>query len=223
MTASCAPRPSPPAREHRQCSNPDVLLTTLPRPVPGRSGRARIGHIPCAYRHTGITGGQRDKRERREPMAGQLHDTVPATGAARRSDAGAMRLSRRDTDGLIQCAAHYGTPATCSPPRSPPSPPGSGRAWCRSGRFFTHLPGAGPPPGKAGRPGRTHKGRARAARPRQASVWPPGHARPRTSQDTGQTTARRSRPPISDRRTNARRKRAGAQAGKRKWPGKTQR
>ncbi len=28
----------------------------------------------------------------------------------------------------------------------------------------------------------------------RTSVRPPGHARPRTSQDTGQTTARRSRP-----------------------------
>jgi hypothetical protein len=65
--------------------------------------------------------------------------------------------------------------------------------WCRSGRFFTHLPGAGPSPGKSGGPGRTHQGRARAARP-AASVRPPGHARPRTSQDTGQTIARRSRP-----------------------------
>ena len=40
----------------------------------------------------------------------------------------------------------------------------------------------------------SHKGRARAARPRQASVRPPAHARPRTRQDTGQTTACRSPP-----------------------------
>lgn len=46
-------------------------------------------------------------------------------------------------------------------------------------RFFTHLPGAGPPPGKAGGPGRTHKGRARAARPRQPAYGP----RPRTAAD----------------------------------------
>jgi hypothetical protein len=65
-------------------------------------------------------------------------------------------------------------------------------ARCRVVRFFTHLPGAGPSPGKPGGPGRAHKGRARAARPRRASVRPPGHARPRTRQDTGQTTSRRS-------------------------------
>jgi len=43
-------------------------------------------------------------------MPGQLHDTVPATGTARRSDHGAVRLGRRDIDGLILCAEHYGAP-----------------------------------------------------------------------------------------------------------------
>jgi hypothetical protein len=70
-------------------------------------------------------------------------------------------------------------------------------ARCRSGRFFTHLPGAGPSPGKSGGPGRSIRAGQRAARPRRASVRPPGHARPRTSQDTGQTIARRSPPPFT--------------------------
>src|SRR5260370_11000207 len=43
-------------------------------------------------------------------MTGQLHDTAAATGAARRSDAGAVRLGQRDIDGLILCAEHYGAP-----------------------------------------------------------------------------------------------------------------
>ncbi len=43
-------------------------------------------------------------------MTGQLRDTVPATGAARRADAGAVHLGRRDIDGLILCAEHYGAP-----------------------------------------------------------------------------------------------------------------
>jgi hypothetical protein len=38
----------------------------------------------------------------------------------------------------------------------------------------------------------------------RASVRPPGHARPHTRQDTGQTTARRSRPHPSPRSANAR-------------------
>ncbi len=43
-------------------------------------------------------------------MTGQLRDTVPATGAARRADYGAVHLGRRDIDGLILCAEHYGAP-----------------------------------------------------------------------------------------------------------------
>ena len=39
-----------------------------------------------------------------------------------------------------------------------------------------------------------HKGRAQGGPAFAASVRPPGHARPRTSQDTGQTIPRRSRP-----------------------------
>ena len=100
-------------------------------------------------------------------------------------------------------------------------PPAGTGARCRSVRFFTHLPGAGPSPGKPGGPDRAHKGRARAARPRQASVRPPGHARPRTSQDTGQTTARRSRrrQPPPARKCTQERKRPPAQ-GKKKRPEK---
>jgi hypothetical protein len=43
-------------------------------------------------------------------MAGPLHDTIGATVAARRSDAGTVRLGRRDIDGLILCAEQYGAP-----------------------------------------------------------------------------------------------------------------
>src|SRR6266851_970006 len=42
----------------------------------------------------------------RGAMTGQLHDTV----AARRADYGAVRFGRRDIDGLILCAEHYGAP-----------------------------------------------------------------------------------------------------------------
>src|SRR5690242_6046504 len=51
----------------------------------------------------------RDSRSRGEPMPGPLHDTIPA-GAARRSDAGVVRLGQRDIDGLILCAEHYAAP-----------------------------------------------------------------------------------------------------------------
>jgi hypothetical protein len=41
-------------------------------------------------------------------MTGQLNDT--ATVTARRADYGTVRLGRRDIDGLILCAEHYGAP-----------------------------------------------------------------------------------------------------------------
>ena len=41
-------------------------------------------------------------------MTGQLRDT--ATVTPRRSDHGAVRLGRRDIDGLLLCAEHYGAP-----------------------------------------------------------------------------------------------------------------
>ena len=41
-------------------------------------------------------------------MTGPLHDTLSTP--PRRSDYGAVRLGRRDIDGLIMCAEHYGAP-----------------------------------------------------------------------------------------------------------------
>jgi hypothetical protein len=41
-------------------------------------------------------------------MTGPLHDTVTVT--PRRADYGSVRLGRRDIDGLILCAEHYGAP-----------------------------------------------------------------------------------------------------------------
>ena len=41
-------------------------------------------------------------------MPGPLHDTVTTT--PRRADYGEVRLGRRDIDGLILCAEHYGAP-----------------------------------------------------------------------------------------------------------------
>jgi hypothetical protein len=51
-------------------------------------------------------------------MTAQAHDTtttpasaVPAPRQARRADAGTVRLSQRDIDGLLLCGEHYGAPA----------------------------------------------------------------------------------------------------------------
>lgn len=43
-------------------------------------------------------------------MPGHLHDTAPVSGTPRRADVGTVRLGRRDTDGLLLCAEHYGAP-----------------------------------------------------------------------------------------------------------------
>ncbi len=44
-------------------------------------------------------------------MTAQAHDTttttVPAARPARRADAGTVRLSQRDIDGLLLCGEHY--------------------------------------------------------------------------------------------------------------------
>src|ERR1700685_3661248 len=41
---------------------------------------------------------------------GYPRPAVPATGAPRRADYGAVRLGRRDVNGLILCAEHSGAP-----------------------------------------------------------------------------------------------------------------
>jgi len=48
-------------------------------------------------------------------MAAEAHDTIIAARLARRADAGTVRLSQRDIDGLLMCGEHYGcryNPAT---------------------------------------------------------------------------------------------------------------
>jgi len=52
-------------------------------------------------------------------MTAQAHDTTTVTTTAvtttarpaRRADAGTIRLSQRDIDGLLLCGEHYGAPA----------------------------------------------------------------------------------------------------------------
>ena len=43
-------------------------------------------------------------------MAGQLNNAVTGARPARRVDAGAIRLSQRDINGLLLCGEHYGAP-----------------------------------------------------------------------------------------------------------------
>ena len=40
----------------------------------------------------------------------QAQDTITTARPARRADAGTVRLSQRDIDGLLLCGEHYGAP-----------------------------------------------------------------------------------------------------------------
>ena len=144
--------------------------------------------------------------------AARLHDPAQSSHPVRLRARGASAVS-------CDCGERWEWPRdrSTTPARRARCPPPRPGARCRSVRFFTHLPGAGPPPCKAGRPGRTHQGRPASGPASPASVRPPGHARPRTSQDTGQTTARRSRRrPTRPPRKCTQEKEKAARAGKRK-------
>jgi hypothetical protein len=43
-------------------------------------------------------------------MTAQAHDTITPARPARRADAGTVRLSQRDIDGLMLAGEHYGAP-----------------------------------------------------------------------------------------------------------------
>ena len=79
-------------------------------------------------------------------MTGQT-DTLAAPRAARRADAGTVRLSQRDIDGLLLCGEHYGAPydllaeALQVPPDRVPA---IVARWRRAGYAATGRLGPGP-------------------------------------------------------------------------------
>jgi hypothetical protein len=70
---------------------------------------------------------------------------MTVTASPRRSDYGAVRLGRRDIDGLIMCAEHYGAPYDCSRPRSARSLPGCAGSWRGGAGPGTQPPGGWDP------------------------------------------------------------------------------
>ena len=86
-------------------------------------------------------------------MTGPQHGTIPVPGTLRRSDHGAVRLGRRDIDGLILCAEQHGAPydllgsalsvqpAGCAASR----PGGGGPGWPPPRGWAPARPGAGSP------------------------------------------------------------------------------
>jgi hypothetical protein len=78
-------------------------------------------------------------------MPGPLHDTVTTT--PRRADYGQVRLGRRDIDGLILCAEHYGAPydlLAAALAAQPARLRGITARWRRAGFAATGRLGPGP-------------------------------------------------------------------------------
>jgi len=80
-------------------------------------------------------------------MAEQAHDIRVAARPARRADAGSVRLSQRDIDGLILCGEHYGAPydlLAAALRVTPERVPGVVARWRRAGYAATGRLGPGP-------------------------------------------------------------------------------
>ena len=81
-------------------------------------------------------------------MTAQAHETVTAARAARRADAGAVRLSQRDIDGLLLCGEHYGASydlLAAALRVHPDRLPAIVARWRRTGYAATGRLGPGPP------------------------------------------------------------------------------
>jgi hypothetical protein len=80
-------------------------------------------------------------------MAAQAHHTASTERPAQRADAGTVRLSQRDIDGLLLCGEHYGAPydllaaALAVPPGRLPT---LTARWRRTGYAATGRLGPGP-------------------------------------------------------------------------------
>jgi hypothetical protein len=79
-------------------------------------------------------------------MAGQTDTTITAA-RPRRADAGTVRLSQRDIDGLLLCGEQYGAPAdllAAALRTDPAGLPAITRRWRRAGYALTGRLGPGP-------------------------------------------------------------------------------
>jgi hypothetical protein len=77
----------------------------------------------------------------------QLNDPATTTRPTRRADAGLVRLSQRDIDGLLLCGEHYGTPSDLLAAALRVAPgrlPAVTARWRRAGYAATGRLGPGP-------------------------------------------------------------------------------
>ena len=80
-------------------------------------------------------------------MTVQAHDTITTARPARRADAGTVRLSQRDIDGLMLCGEHYGVPVDLLAAAlrvAPDRLPAITSRWRRAGYAATGRLGPGP-------------------------------------------------------------------------------
>ena len=133
-----------------------MRLRILRSPSPRLAARNNR-HIPCIYDHAGHWRLLLLRGRLGIAMTVQAHDTTTTTittapaRPARRADAGTVRLSQRDIDGLILAGEHYGAPPTCSLRRCGSSPTGCPRSPRGGGGPGTPPPaGSAPDPGGAG-------------------------------------------------------------------------
>src|SRR5579862_9583170 len=128
-----------------------MRLRTSDGPYPRRPERNNR-HIPCESEHTGHLRLLLP-REGGSVMAVQTGTDSPAGPAgppgrtARRADAGVVRLTQRDIDGLLLCGEHYGAPydllaAALGVP--PGRLPAIVRRWRRAGYAAAGRLGPGP-------------------------------------------------------------------------------
>ena len=113
-------------------------------PAPARNNR----HISCIDGYTKAAGDPGTAGKAEMNTSAHAHDTTtPAARPARRADAGTIRLSQRDIDGLLLVGEHTGAPydllARALQVDQDPLPPILAR-WRRAGYAATGRLGPGP-------------------------------------------------------------------------------
>src|SRR5580692_1709336 len=94
-----------------------TMRLRMPQPSSRRSPARNNRHISCFCDHAGHPRLLLQRGKAGTSMTAQAHDTITsdtispaAVRPARRADAGTVRLSQRDIDGLLLCGEHYGAP-----------------------------------------------------------------------------------------------------------------
>ena len=106
-------------------------------------------HISCISEYTGAAGDPGEAGKAEMNTTAHTHDTTAPAAArlSRRADAGSIRLSQRDIDGLLLCGEHWGAPADLLGTAlrvDPDRLPALTARWRRAGYAATGRLGPGP-------------------------------------------------------------------------------